>query len=150
MAKVKGQRRGAIEVAYAACTGCRLCEMAGSLFHEATVWPDAFRIRGELYYPVPLDVPAVCHRCFERYRAAACPSGALGNGVAAEVVRLDAGDCIQCGACYQACSHSGAIAPHPKTNYHRRQHVQPRALRHQVPIGDRQSHGVHVLSGRRF
>lgn len=115
MAKAKQQRKGTIEVTYSACTGCRLCEMACSIFHEGTVWPEASRIRVEQYYPGPLDIPVICHRCFERYCVASCPTEALSWDAAAEVVRLDASACVQCGACYEACPHSGAIVPHPGT-----------------------------------
>jgi Fe-S-cluster-containing hydrogenase component 2 len=115
MAKAKHQRKGTIEVNYAACTGCRLCEMACSIFHEGTVWPDASRVRVEQYYPGPLDIPVICHRCFERYCVVSCPTDALSYDAAAEVVRLDASACVQCGACYEACPHTGAIAPHPGT-----------------------------------
>ena len=40
---------------------------------------------------------------------AACPTSALSYDAAAEVVRLDAEACMQCGACYTACPHTGAI-----------------------------------------
>jgi anaerobic carbon-monoxide dehydrogenase iron sulfur subunit len=110
------QRRATIDVNYASCTGCRLCETACSLFHEGTVWPEAARIRVEQYYPGPLDIPVLCHRCFERHCVAACPNEALSYDAQAEVVRLDAGLCAQCGSCYSACPHTGAIAPHPQTN----------------------------------
>lgn len=116
MAKTKSQRKGTIEPAYAVCTGCRLCEAACSLFHEGTIWPEASRIRVEQHYPGPLDIPVLCHRCFERYCAAACPTSALTYDAVAEVVRLDAEACVQCGACYTACPHTGAIVPHPRTN----------------------------------
>lgn len=116
MSKQAGQRRASIEINYAACTGCRLCETACSLFHEGTVWPEASRIRVEQFYPGPLDIPVICHRCFERQCIAACPTDALAFDAAAEVVRLDAGACIQCQACYTACPHTGSITPHPATN----------------------------------
>lgn len=110
------QRRGTIEVAYAQCTGCRLCETACSLFHEGVVWPEASRIRVSQFYPGPLDLPILCHRCRERYCVEACAPEALTYDPAADVVRLDANTCIQCEACYTACPHTGAIAPHPETN----------------------------------
>lgn len=110
------QRRGSIEINYAACTGCRLCETACSLFHEGAVWPEASRIRVEQFYPGPLDVPVICHRCFERYCVEACPTPALAYDPDAEVVRVSDEDCIQCQACYVACPHTGAIAPHPQRN----------------------------------
>ncbi|CAG0966046.1 anaerobic carbon-monoxide dehydrogenase iron sulfur subunit [Anaerolineae bacterium] len=116
MAKQANQRRASIEINYAACTGCRLCETACSLFHENAVWLDASRIRVEQYYPGPLDIPVICHRCFERYCVEACPTPALSYDATAEVVRVSNDDCIQCQACYTACPHTGAIAPHPQTN----------------------------------
>ncbi len=109
-------RVGTIEVTYGDCTGCRLCEMACSLFHEGTIWPEASRIRVEQFYPGPLDIPVICHRCYERYCVESCPTTALVYDETAEVVRLQADACIQCEACYTACPHTGAIVPHPGTN----------------------------------
>ncbi len=119
MSKDKGpfnQRHATIEIGYASCTGCRLCETACSLFHEGTVWPEASRIRVEQFYPGPLDIPVICHRCFERHCVEACPTNALFYDEAAQVVRLHADECNSCQACYSACPHTGAIAPHPKTH----------------------------------
>jgi Fe-S-cluster-containing hydrogenase component 2 len=114
--KQGNQRRGTIEVTFTDCVGCRLCETACSLYHEGVVWLEASRIRVEQFYPGPLDIPVICHRCFERYCVAACPSDALVYDKAAEVVRLVPDNCLQCEACYPACPHTGAIAPHPKTS----------------------------------
>ena len=118
LAKQAHQRRATIEINYAACTGCRLCETACSLFHENVVWLEASRIRVEQFYPGPLDIPVLCHRCFERYCVAACPTPALAYDESAEIIRVnsDRSACLQCQACYTACPHTGAIAPHPKTN----------------------------------
>ncbi len=119
MSKDKGplsQRRGTIEINYNVCTGCRLCETACSLFHEGTAWPEAARIRVEQYYPGPLDIPVVCHRCLEHYCVESCPTPALSWDESAEFVRVSNDDCIQCQACYSACPHTGAIVPHPQTN----------------------------------
>lgn len=110
------QRRATIDVNYADCTGCRLCETACSLYHEGVVYPEASRIRVEQFYPGPLDIPVICHRCFERHCVEACPTAALAYDQAAEVIRLSPDECIQCQACYPACPHTGAIAPHPKTH----------------------------------
>ena len=38
-----------------------------------TVFPEASRIRVEQFYPGPLDIPVICHRCFERSCVEACP-----------------------------------------------------------------------------
>ena len=113
--KSPGARRASLEVNYATCTGCRLCETACSMFHEGVVWLEASRIRVEQYYPGPLDIPVVCHRCFERQCVASCPVDALTYDENAQVIRLDADACILCQACFTACPHTGAIAPHPKT-----------------------------------
>lgn len=110
------QRSASIEINYAACTGCRLCETACALFHEGVVWPEASRVRVEQFYPGPLDIPVLCHRCFERYCVESCPTPALSYDESAEVVRLNSDECIQCDACYTSCPHTGAIIPHPQTH----------------------------------
>lgn len=112
--------RGLIDVNWTLCTGCRLCEHACSAFHEGVIWPEASRIVVYQFDPGPLDIPVLCHQCWDFPCIEACP-------VEPKVMRLDEKTgavvidqkrCLgrkKCGDCAKACYHQSAIRFHPRT-----------------------------------
>ncbi len=84
------------------CSGCRLCEVACSLHHEGTVWPEASRIR--VYEPAPgVDVPHLCSQCDDYPCVKACNFDALRVDEKTAAVLVDPEKCTLCGACVVAC-----------------------------------------------
>ncbi|HLV44382.1 MAG TPA: hypothetical protein VKY39_05465, partial [Aggregatilineales bacterium] len=53
------------------CSGCRLCEITCSEFHEGKIWPAASRVRVHEYYP-GLEFPVLCYQCGNAPCADAC------------------------------------------------------------------------------
>ncbi len=85
-----------------ACTGCRLCEIACSLKHEATIWPEASRIK--VFEDKPgVPVPYMCVQCPDYPCVKACPTNALSVDEETGAVLVDEGFCTLCGLCISAC-----------------------------------------------
>ena len=91
-----------IHVDYDKCTGCGLCEIACSLKHEGSLWPEASRIRVFEFVP-GITIPAVCQQCPDYPCVKACPTKALSvdEKTGAVIVNDDKG--ILCGLCVDAC-----------------------------------------------
>ena len=99
----------------AQCTGCHACAVAckdraglpGDLDwlhveeHEGGAYP-----RPTFYYRV-----SHCFHCAKPPCVDVCPTGAMGKRQ--EHVQVDAGLCVACGACIEACPF-GAIVMHPE------------------------------------
>jgi len=61
----------------AACTGCRLCEIACSLIKEQKIQPGISRINVHQYYP-GVEFPVTCYQCGAEAKCVeACPVAAL-------------------------------------------------------------------------
>jgi Fe-S-cluster-containing hydrogenase component 2 len=87
---------------YEACSGCRRCELACSMFHEGWMWPEASRVR--VFMPFPgLEVPHLCAQCMDYPCIASCPVDALSKDPETEAVLVDREKCISCGDCIRAC-----------------------------------------------
>lgn len=81
-------RRVWIERVYEACSGCRRCEIACSLYHKGRIWPEA------------------CARAAE----------ALSVDSQTGAVKVDVSKCTACGLCIKACP--GRVPHmHPKKNH---------------------------------
>ncbi len=87
------------------CSGCRLCEVACSLHHEDTVFPEASRIRVIELIP-GIDVPHLCAKCPDYPCLKACQRegyNAIRVDEATGAPIVDADKCTGCGACIRAC-----------------------------------------------
>ena len=99
---------------YAACSGCRRCELACSIYHEGWMWPEASRIR--VFMPFPgLEVPHFCAQCDDYPCIESCPVDALSVDENTSAVLVDEEKCTSCGNCIDACPGKVPIL-HPETN----------------------------------
>ncbi len=100
---------------YAKCSGCRLCEVMCSLYHEGKIWPEASRIRVFMLIP-GVEFPHFCTQCEDYPCVNACPVKALSVDEETGAVIVDREKCTACGMCIEACP--GKIPHiHPKDNY---------------------------------
>ena len=105
------------------CTGCHMCELACSAWHEGAYRPSVARLSVNVN-PTAIEVKgrtclqAGCAKCEE-----ACPERAIrrevitvvpGSGDIAigYVLKVDETLCTNCGDCYTVCPH-GVIHEHP-------------------------------------
>lgn len=100
---------------YLKCSGCRKCEIACSLSHEARIWPEASRIRVFMLVP-GVEVPHFCTQCEDYPCVEACQLDALSISEKTEAVLVNKEKCTGCGLCIDACP--GRIPHiHPTENY---------------------------------
>ncbi|MEK7848255.1 MAG: 4Fe-4S dicluster domain-containing protein, partial [Chloroflexota bacterium] len=90
------------------CTGCRLCEIACSLFHRGAVNPEGSRVWVVEDWDRSLYEPHICQLCHPAPCTEACPLEALTQEADTGIIRVDATLCNGCLACVQACPY-GAI-----------------------------------------
>ena len=83
------------------CVGCRMCEVACSVFHSASVSPALSRIRVSKLEEIGLDMAVACVGCCEQ-PCLECPKEALSAGARGEIL-LDARLCDACRVCEDAC-----------------------------------------------
>ncbi|MGQ9595778.1 MAG: 4Fe-4S dicluster domain-containing protein [Thermoproteota archaeon] len=90
---------------YENCSGCRRCEIACSVHHEGTIWPEASRIRVFMLIP-GVEIPHFCFQCEDYPCVKACPVGALSISSRTGAVKVNTSKCIACGLCIKACPGS--------------------------------------------
>ena len=101
------------------CSGCRLCEVACSEYHESKIWPAASRVRVHEYYP-GLEFPVLCYQCGNAPCVEACPEGAISIDPETSTVVYDETKCLRviegadCTECHDACP-GNAITFHPES-----------------------------------
>jgi carbon-monoxide dehydrogenase iron sulfur subunit len=105
------------------CTGCHMCELACSAWHEGAYRPSVARLRVEVN-PTTIAVKGssclqtACAKCEEacpehaisRREVVAAPAGS--DSTRGYVLVVDEAVCTNCGDCYQVCPH-GVIHEHP-------------------------------------
>jgi Fe-S-cluster-containing hydrogenase component 2 len=105
---------------FAACTGCRNCEIACSQHFETKVWLSASRI--QVYEAPPgIEFPVTCYQCDEARCVASCPEAALTQDPASSTIIVDTKKCLrtakngECTKCADACPGS-TILFHPTSS----------------------------------
>ena len=100
-----------IAIDYDKCTGCRICELACSMFNDGETNPAKARMRIVKIEEEAecLSIPVVCMKCGEPACKAVCPMGAISDDPATGARRIDKDKCIACSACVYACPF-GAIS----------------------------------------
>ncbi len=93
-----------IKVDTPACTGCHLCEIVCSLYHENLINPDKARIRIADKWDESLFVPHICQLCDSPDCVEACGMSALSQD-SDGIIRVDMELCSGCEACVSACPH---------------------------------------------
>ena len=87
------------------CVGCGICMLMCSLYHEGTVSPSQARIRMERN-PMDAEYQAnICQQCLAPSCYVACPEidAALCIDQETGIKYVDAGYCVSCDECIQAC-----------------------------------------------
>lgn len=95
------------------CSGCRLCEVVCSEFHEEEINPALSRIIIVKNEEIGEDRPVICEQCDNAPCSAACPVDAISYNVKTGAWIVDKETCTGCGFCVDACPFN-AIHLHPK------------------------------------
>ncbi len=90
------------------CNGCKLCEIACSLFHEGEVDPARSRIHLLEWNIEGIFLPVLCQHCVDAPCKAACPKDAISWQDDWGRVVIDYDRCVSCQMCVAACPF-GAI-----------------------------------------
>ncbi len=85
------------------CTGCRLCEMVCSVFHNGASNPSRSRIRVIKWEFIGFYLPITCQNCEKPFCVEVCPTGACHRDLNTHAVLIDENKCIGCRTCIIAC-----------------------------------------------
>jgi Fe-S-cluster-containing hydrogenase component 2 len=97
------------------CVGCRMCEMACSMYLENVFNPKRSRVQVERGMKA-LDLPHICFQCDDAPCAEACPVDAITMEDTTGIWHIDRDTCIGCEQCIDACPY-GAIFMEPQKEY---------------------------------
>ena len=85
------------------CTGCRLCELVCSVFHDGVSNAARSRIKIMKWESEGLYIPMSCQQCQDAPCVNVCPVKAISRDQPLDFVKVDYDICIGCRACVSAC-----------------------------------------------
>ena len=88
---------------YEKCTGCRLCELVCSVFHEQVSNPSRSRIKVIKWESEGLYIPMSCQQCEDAPCMNVCPVKAISLDDGLGYMKVDYDVCIGCRACVAVC-----------------------------------------------
>lgn len=94
------------------CTGCRMCEVICSFFHDRIFRPAAARVHVVKDLSKNIDYPIVCRHCKKPKCLKSCPVCAITRDGQTGLVSIDYTKCTECKECVEACPFD-AIFIHP-------------------------------------
>lgn len=89
------------------CTGCRVCEIACSLYNKNMCNSAKSSIHVIKWEEEGICVPMVCQQCEVPMCEMVCPSGALSRDNDTGAVIVDEDKCVGCRMCMIACPFGG-------------------------------------------
>jgi carbon-monoxide dehydrogenase iron sulfur subunit len=90
-------------VDYQKCTGCRLCELVCSVYHDGVSNPARSRIRVMKWEQEGLYIPMSCQQCVDAPCMNVCPVKAISRDEDMARVMVDYDKCIGCRSCVAVC-----------------------------------------------
>ena len=84
------------------CTGCKMCELACSFYHDRVFNPVAARIYIKKVEDKGIDVPIICRDCKNQACKLVCPVDAFYLSDL-DILKIDEEKCTGCKACISAC-----------------------------------------------
>jgi anaerobic carbon-monoxide dehydrogenase iron sulfur subunit len=85
------------------CTGCRLCELVCSVFHNGSSNPSRARVKVVKWENVGFYLPTTCQNCEKPFCTEVCPTKACHREAEHLRVVIDKDKCIGCKTCIIAC-----------------------------------------------
>ena len=85
------------------CTGCRLCELVCSVWHDGISNPARSRIRVLKWEAEGLYIPMTCQQCQDAPCLNVCPVKAISQDEELGRVSVDYNTCIGCRSCVSVC-----------------------------------------------
>lgn len=92
-----------LNIDYEKCTGCRLCELVCSVYHEGVSNPTKSRINIIKWEAEGLYIPVSCQQCEDAPCKTACPVKAIDRDETLNRVTIDYDKCIGCRSCMAVC-----------------------------------------------
>jgi len=89
------------------CTGCKVCELVCSLYHENEINPMKSRIHVMSWEEEGIDVPMVCQQCETPMCEVVCPAKATYRDPLTGAMLINEEVCIGCRMCIIACPFGG-------------------------------------------
>ena len=88
---------------YEKCTGCRLCELVCSVWHDHVSSPIRSQIRVIKWEADGIYVPIACQQCEDAPCVIGCPAKALTRNMEMGRVEINYDKCIGCRSCVSVC-----------------------------------------------
>jgi len=92
-----------LQINYEKCTGCRLCELVCSVFHDGVSNASRSRIKVMKWEAEGLYIPMSCQQCQDAPCMLICPVKAISRDETLSRVMVNHDKCIGCRSCVTVC-----------------------------------------------